>query len=68
MRNVLSRSYQAGPPMSVNIEPCWFTGSRAEVMTKYHEFIEILDDENLDMANKINDAKRRETISESGNY
>ena len=53
--------------MPVNIDPCWFTGSRAEVIRKYNEFIEILDDENLDMADKINDAMHRGTIQESGN-
>ena len=53
--------------MPVNIEPCWFTGPRAEVMGKYNEFIEILDDENIDMISKINDAKQNGIISESGN-
>ena len=68
MRNLLSQSYQAGPPMPVNIEPCWFTGPRAEVIRKYNEFIEILDDENLDMADRINAVKHSGTISEPGNY
>lgn len=67
MRNLVSRPYQAGLPMPVNIEPCWFTGPRAEVMRKYNEFIEILDDENIDMISKINDAKQNGMISESGN-
>ena len=67
MRNLISRPYRPNMPlMSVNIEPCWFSGSRAEVLRKYNDFKEILEDEDNDMTVKINDAKHRGSISDSG--
>ena len=69
MRNLISRPYRPNVPlMSVNIEPCWFSGSQAEVLRKYNDFKEILEDEDNDMTVKINDAKHRGSISDSGYY
>jgi len=54
--------------MPVNIQPCWFSGPQAEVIRKYNDFKDILEDEDNDMTIKINDAKHRGSISESGYY
>ena len=54
--------------MPVNIDPCWFSGPRTEVIRKYNDFKDILEDEDNDMTVKINDAKHRGSISESGYY
>ncbi len=68
MRNLISRSFRPNPPMPVNVEPCWFSGSQAEVVRKFNDFKQIIKDEDLDMTTKINDAKHRGSISDSGNY
>ena len=69
MRNLISRPYRPGVPlMPVSIDPCWFSGPRTEVIRKYNDFKDILEDEDNDMTVKINDAKHRGSISESGYY
>ena len=69
MQNLISRPYRPGVPlMPVSIDPCWFSGPRTEVIRKYNDFKDILEDEDNDMTVKINDAKHRGSISESGYY
>ena len=67
MRNLRSRPFEPAPAMMVNVQPCWFSGSQADVMRKFNDFKQIIADHDLQLENQINDIKHRGSIRESGN-
>ena len=67
MRNLQSRVYHPLPPMLVNIDPCWYSGSRREVLRKFNDFKEFITIQDAELTDKIDNIKRNGNIQESGN-
>ena len=66
MRNLQSRVYHPLPPMLVNIDPCWYEGSRREVLRKFNDFKELITVQDTELTNKIDNIKQNGNIPESG--
>ena len=67
IKEIRSQDWVEGPERPINVQPCWFSGSPAEVMRHYADFKEILRADDRRVSEKIHDIKQRNSISETGN-
>ena len=68
IKEIRSQDWVEGPERPINVQPCWFSGSPAEVMRHYADFKEILRADDSQVSEKIRVIKERNSISETGNF